>query len=552
MFGMGSIGNFLPILGSIGSGFSGGGLIGLGFTLLSGLLTNIGSPSSNPGFENFATHPGFNSNHANPGFGSIGGGPNAHAVGSMSGYFGNAYTGNDYSILPHTPSGHYYGNAGYSHGNHGMSYSPNQPVSYGNHYGANIGHLQFGGNFPAYQNSYNSQVRPQTPFFPSYAPGQLSANYGSAPAPYQQSYQPVMSHYGFGSPQQYNPASTLYGHQNGSVQINYGRPQQRTTYGGPQGNNPTSVHHHHHHHIHIHNHGQEAPTSDYQPPAAGDEDTPVSYEPTPTSEPTTDNQTPDTPTTEQPPVSYDSDPQPTPDYGNPDPADTGYPEPANTNYPEPATPNYPQPDPQPPVANDPQPTYPPVTEPVAAPDPAPAVNKPATVSPTVTANNAIAATQTSWGRVPHMDTQDEFAMGSKMVKDRITGSGDSTMYHFGGQNPNTNADGRMNERVAVWHVFQQNESLRLDMDSGQFYNTRPDGTKVNKFHLSAVSNLVRQSGGDPQQGARLIVDFLENRKLAAPGAGANLPVNRPNGPPSTDRTSFRAPSNFAFGETSFG
>ena len=76
MFGMGSIGNFLPMLGSIGSGFGGGGLLSLGFTLLSGLINNIGSPR-NPGFENFASHPGFNNNDVHPGFGTMGGGPNA-------------------------------------------------------------------------------------------------------------------------------------------------------------------------------------------------------------------------------------------------------------------------------------------------------------------------------------------------------------------------------------------------------------------------------------------------------------------------------------------
>lgn len=468
MFGLGSIGNFLPLIGSIGSGFSGGGLFGLGFTLLSGLLTNITSPS-NPGINNFGVHPGFSTAQTNPGFGTMGGGPNASTFGSMAGYFGSNYT-SDYSILPQTQSGQYHNNSSYSYGNQGVSYSPNSPVTYANgyqqNYGQRIGQLQFGGHLPGYLNQYNSVVLPQAPFFPSYQYGQSAATYGSAPAPYQQSCQPAVSHYGFGNSGQYNPASTLYGQQNGSVQVCYGRP----TYGGPQGDK-TVVNNHYNINLHNHNHNQVS--VDCEPPKQVDcEDT-----------------------------------KPKPHKGKPS---TPAPQPEQCETP-PAV--------KPPVSHYPKPTPAPVDD-CATDTTTPAVkdngkvNLPAAI--VSTNSQAVQNLQTKWGKTPHITNNSEWAYASQSVRDRITG-GDSSSYTFGGRNIFENSDGKMPERAAVWHVFQQNESLRLDMKSGYFYETKPDGSTHNKFHLSAVADLERQAGNDHVLGSRLIGDFLNARNLNARG-----------------------------------
>ena len=520
MFGMGSIGNFLPMLGSIGSGFGGGGLLSLGFTLLSGLITNIGSPR-NPGFENFASHPGFNNNDVHPGFGTMGGGPNAATVGSAAGYFGNAYS-SDYSILPQTPSGQYYGNAGYSYGNHGVTYSPNQPVSYSNHhYGNSVTNLQFGGNFGGYMDSYNSVVLPQAPFFPSYQHGHTHAMYGSAPAPYQQSYSPVMNHYGFGSPQQYNPAATLYGHQNGSVKMTYGQPHYNTTYGGPQGGDKV-VHHHHHHHVHLHVHEQEA----QNPPADGQ-----NKDYGKTTETPTENKTAYTkPETKQPKTETEQKYSTATDYTDTE-TDVAYESPKTPKAPEIPTNNYqPQvPDPDCPPGHEPN-AYAPEPQ-VQAPGPFDQIGFGGMSAAGSTAQ-AVTAHQTTFGRVPHVNTDAEWGQASRAVAERITG-GDSGQYHFGGRDPRVNWDGMGPERNAVWHVFQQNETLRFDASSGQFYETKSDGSKVDMFHISSVSSIERQAGGDHRYAFEMVGDFLNNRGLGAPNMNVGVGTTNVRTPEST-------------------
>lgn len=474
MFGAGGLGSFLPMLGMLGGGFGGGGLFSLGFTLLSGLLQNIGQPK-NPGFENFATHPGFQSAHAHPGFGTMGNGPNVSTVGNMNGYFGSQYS-NDYSILPHTPAGQYYGNQGYSYGNQALTYSnypqpPAQQHQFGNSpYRQNMGHLQFGGQVGQYHNAYNSFAPSYPQTAPNYHYGQTFGSYGSAPAPYSQGYQPVVSHYGFGSPQQYNPASTLYGQQNGSVRVNYGQPQSytTTTYGGPQGENGQVVHHHHHHHIHLHNHTQ--PTDD----ADGDQDYGVE--------------------TGQ-------------DYGTQEP---GTQEPGAYEPEKPVEPpkdNY-----EPPVAVEPTVTPKPTT---------PAVEEDDSLKGVMVATTGVAAAnapstpaQTRWGRVPHINSQADYPRASRMVAERVTG-GELSAYDFGGRNPDTNVDGMRPERMAAWFVFQQNNDLRLDAKSGYFYQTDSDGKTSNKFHVSKVAGIVGQSGTNSRLGYEMVGDYLEQRGMYA-------------------------------------
>lgn len=490
MFGTGGLGGFLPMLGMLGGSFGGGGIFSLGFTLLSGLLQNIGAPK-NPGFDNFATHPGFQSANSHPGFGTLGNGPSVSTVGTMNGYFGSQYT-NDYSILPHTPAGQYYGNQGYSYGNHALTYSPHpQPPAqhhqFGNSvYRQQIGHLQFGGSLGQYQNAFNNWAPSYPQVAPNYHYGQTFGSYGSAPAPYAQSYQPVFNHYGFGSPQQYNPASTLFGHQNGSVQIRYGQPQTHTTYGGPQGDR-TVVHNHYHIHVHNHAPAQEAPADqDYG-----------------TQEPAPYEAKPETPPT-----------KPKEDY-------------------------------KPPVAAEPKPDY---EKP--KPEVKPAVEEEPKVERTSTPGRVVGTVaprgpvQTQWARVPHVNNQADFLRASKLVGDRIT-NGDGSQYSFGGRNPDTNADGMRPERMAAWFVFQQNNDLRLDQKSGFFYETSPSGETTNKFHISTVAGLVNQSGSDSRLGYERVGDYLERRGMYAEDMPRNRQMNTQpvvvNLPPPPPATNTRAP-----------
>ena len=404
MFGSGGLGGILPAIGMLGSAFSGGGLFGLGFSLLSGLLSNVMGPR-NPGFSMDQMHPGFadpNLGSQNPGFPSLFGGPSASTVGSMNGYFGNGYSMNGYPSPPPTSSGQYHANANYSFGSHGVDYGQASTLFGPDDYRNNVANLQLQGDPSQYQNRYQ-QIANHPAHRSDYQASQHYRQYGSAPAPYSQSIRPATGHYTLGGPQQYNPASTLYGHQNGSIDF-----QQNVFNYQPHFGNGGPVHHHHHHH---HHHYPEVPAT-------------------------------------TPPV-------------------------------------------EPPVVTD------------------PAVQPP---------------TQTSWPLVPPVGQAHEWAGASNLVRDRITGTG-AERYIFGGRDPRTHADGMGHERVGAWHVFQQNETLRLDTESGMFYETKSDGTTDNKFHISAVADIQRSTQGDWQRGAGLINDFLRGHNLAAPGVPGN--TNQP-------------------------
>lgn len=229
--------------GLFGGGFGGGGAFQLGFTLLSGLLQNIGSPK-HPDFNKLAAHPGFNTSWQHPGFGSLVGGPNVSTVGAANNYFGTAYTG---AQQYQTAGGQYWGNAAYSYPNQGFSYPPYNGTpaypTFGAHdYRSSMGQPSYFQNPVSYQNWYSGMNLPTSypPMNPSFG------TYGSAPAPYAQGLASILGHYGFGAPQQYNPAATLFGHQSGAFPYNQGVPQYPITYGGPNGQQVT-VHQHHYH-----------------------------------------------------------------------------------------------------------------------------------------------------------------------------------------------------------------------------------------------------------------------------------------------------------------
>lgn len=126
--------------------------------------------------------------------------------------------------------------------------------------------------------------------------------------------------------------------------------------------------------------------------------------------------------------------------------------------------------------------------------PAPPVNGPAKVYP----------------KVPHVNNHGEWLAASKVVGERLVG-GDGhsrAVVTFGGQDPRTNSDGWGNERMAVWHVFQNNADLRYNMDNGYFFRTGTDGQVSNAFHISQVAALERMANGDFRLGAQNVNSFL--------------------------------------------
>ncbi len=471
---IGSVG-ILPAIGLLGSSFGGGGMFGLGFTLLSGMLGSVIKPKHpHPGFANETTSPGFNNFTLNPGFrngfgegsfGSLYGGPSAQTVGSMSHYFGNGYSANGYQVAPPTSSGMYHAQAGYHFGNHGVTYAVPQhgyqqhghfqqgfqqgfaPQQFGGQFGFQQGlsQLHFAGDIGAYHQGYQQMAG----YYPSYPPafqtGQTMAHFGGVHAPFQQSLAPMMGGYGFGGgPQNFNPASVLYGHSSGAVQFNY------------------------------------APNYSYQPQVIV-----IHYGGPPQDEGT----------------EY---PTPQPEYPAPQP-----------EYPAPA------PDPKPvvvrptPVQQKPNIEVKPKPAPVAI-RPTPTPPATTTVQPGRTDQVSPQPTQTTWSRVPMVNVDGDWAAQHRFVAERVTG-GDSFPFAFGGRDPRNNPDGLVHERMGTWHVFQQNQSLRLDAKTGFFYETKPDGSKTNRFHLSAISDIERQAGGDWLKASRDVGAFLQQRNLLAPG-----------------------------------
>src|SRR5690606_31654208 len=61
-----------------------------------------------------------------------------------------------------------------------------------------------------------------------------------------------------------------------------------------------------------------------------------------------------------------------------------------------------------------------------------------------------------------------------------------------------------------------------------FYETKPDGSTTNKFHMSAVSGLQRQAGDNGRLAFEMVGDFLNQRGLVAPGLDVGTKVFNTN------------------------
>ena len=221
---LGSVG-ILPALSLVGSGIAGGGSFGMGFSLLSGMLTSMIRPQGAYASFGNLTPPSYNTP-----FGSLQGGPNAESVGSLAQYIGQQYAQMGLPVPSPTVSGQYFGNAAYNFGNSGVSYgSPVAGSSVGD-YRQGMSQLSFGGDLNAYHQNYVSMNN----VFPSSSFDAGSTSYGSSLAPYSQSFTPMLTPYSSGYPQQFNPAATLYGYQSGSLSTSSQGPSYFSlSQGGP-------------------------------------------------------------------------------------------------------------------------------------------------------------------------------------------------------------------------------------------------------------------------------------------------------------------------------
>ncbi len=172
---------------------------------------------------------------------------------------------------------------------------------------------------------------------------------------------------------------------------------------------------------------------------------------------------------------------------------------------DPYAPSTPAPSPTtPPVAHNPDPYKPapaPAPVPPAAPAPAPPAAAPPKQTPKV------------FGLTPHVDTAADWPAASAAVKERLVGNASvAERYHFGGQDPRTNSDGFQAERMGAWHVFQQNGTLQLDVDSARFFTVNNDGSRNYRFSVSEVAALERQAP-DLARGSQLVADFMSQLGL---------------------------------------
>ncbi len=157
----------------------------------------------------------------------------------------------------------------------------------------------------------------------------------------------------------------------------------------------------------------------------------------------------------------------------------------------------------------------PQPEPVTPVNPAP-VEQPTPTAPVTRAPVRPAPpsepAQTRWTQVEYTDAA-EWRVAARQVQERLFGGDESARFRFhnGGQDPRNNNDGFNMERMATWHVMQQNDSLRLDVQSGRFFETRSDGSRVNRFSLAEVTSLERSAGGDWGTGSALVRGFMESR-----------------------------------------
>jgi hypothetical protein len=128
----------------------------------------------------------------------------------------------------------------------------------------------------------------------------------------------------------------------------------------------------------------------------------------------------------------------------------------------------------------------------------------------------------SFGKAPIVGNDSQWPAFSQGVNSRITGSDSAKAGLFDGSNPWSKNDGKTAERAAIGWTMQQNDKLRYDADSKQFYTTGADGTRTNAVSLDQVMQTINSAGGaGPSNGAAFqavgnLVNSLPNAQQPPP------------------------------------
>ncbi|MBL0160865.1 MAG: hypothetical protein IPP47_27845 [Bryobacterales bacterium] len=128
----------------------------------------------------------------------------------------------------------------------------------------------------------------------------------------------------------------------------------------------------------------------------------------------------------------------------------------------------------------------------------------------------------SFGKAPIVGNDSQWPAFSQSVNSRITGSDSAKAGLFDGSNPWSKNDGKTGERAAIGWTMQQNDKLRYDADSKQFYTTGADGARTNAVSLDQVMQTINGAGGaGPSNGAAFqavgnLVNNLPNAQQPPP------------------------------------
>jgi hypothetical protein len=118
--------------------------------------------------------------------------------------------------------------------------------------------------------------------------------------------------------------------------------------------------------------------------------------------------------------------------------------------------------------------------------------------------------QVAYPNLPPFESVTSWASASQVVALRLTGDpGAQATYHFTSTDPHLNHDGRANERTTVWWALQQNDRLRFDADSKNFFLTYPDGSTRNVETLANLMSVRQASGWDGQVAYKAFGDRIQ-------------------------------------------
>lgn len=147
--------------------------------------------------------------------------------------------------------------------------------------------------------------------------------------------------------------------------------------------------------------------------------------------------------------------------------------------------------------------YQPYTPPPAPPPPAPS---PVYVDGCATDGNG----RVLYSSLPPFEQTSSWVDASQIVASRCVGSeANTTTISYSGNDPRVNGDGHADERTTVWWALQQNDRLRYNADSCEFFITYPDGSNRAVDTLSNLLSVRQSSGWDGQVAYKAFGDHLQ-------------------------------------------